>query len=734
MPLLVVLLFIIAAQLIARIDRGYIEHLLFREPAVKAGMMMGVYSTGLDADLADMDVIDPGRRLKMTILPSLLLVVPTAIGYIFTAVFPTLVWVWSFLTGVYVAALPFLIKIYLHFSGNTPQGSSMTIGEKLVLLLSSILSGVLLILTFKMGLTSAYVFRHIRFKYWVWWLFFALIFIVGLWSAYAVSRLGRRISKLFTSPHFEMKANEHSILYLRSFKDDLINVEVPVGMAEWDWNTGLRGVLWPKITFDEMVSNIASSTINDLIAVGRPGEILPRAGAVHAYYANDKWKESIRLTALRSGGIILTVGKTESLQWEISQLKKLNILSKCLFLIPPKGEKEVKARVQAAFKQLGVNQDEYDTLATAPVMALTGFQVNSDGSIHWYWSFGRDWSAYFYTISAFHTRLNLPSREETISLGTSQPDTSQKIPEPKLIVPNLQTTSNTQEEESTPESSFSAARLKAFRSVQAQNTNNLDTYQIQQEPMLRKTILSTTKIWSETLLGYWDDAAEEYAQKLQRFEKAHSSSGSSKAQNSHDVKTQCLVYLLYNQLVAEYHSQKDYTQDFLALANRLIDTLHIAPRYVWTSPMDTKKAIIVETQVYGYIANFAKYKLNDHAVEVDAYEKQVEIARRTQDRRILFTTEMNLYEALTDPHRQIGIAESMLQSAINLSDVPLQGKAHFCLALSLAKQNLDNTEWETEFHNAYECFHNCGEQENAKKALAYLEHYSKEQKLKISEL
>lgn len=145
--------------------------------------------------------------------------------------------------------------------------------------------------------------------------------------AYAIVRMGNRLVVAGTPDVFRRQADESCYLYLRSFNDDNISMQSPLN------DSGLRSLLWPRIGFEELLALLMNASVGRLITIGHPTERLPRVGAYRNYFNEDEWREGIRVTAERVRGIVLTVGATESLAWEVRHLKEwvccANVCSWC---------------------------------------------------------------------------------------------------------------------------------------------------------------------------------------------------------------------------------------------------------------------------------------------------------------------------------------------------------------------------------------------------------------------
>jgi hypothetical protein len=72
-----------------------------------------------------------------------------------------------------------------------------------------------------------------------------------------------------------------------------------------------------------------------VVAVGAPGDRLPPVGAVRGYFADDDWQNAVKHWMSGARFIIIVVGVTDWLRWEIETAMQGNHLSKLLFIFPP---------------------------------------------------------------------------------------------------------------------------------------------------------------------------------------------------------------------------------------------------------------------------------------------------------------------------------------------------------------------------------------------------------------
>ncbi|MET8544341.1 transferase [Kitasatospora sp. NPDC004799] len=121
------------------------------------------------------------------------------------------------------------------------------------------------------------------------------------------------------------------VLYLRSFDDDETAARVDDGA---DINLHSR---------EEQLA-AALGVVGPVIAVGRPGEPLPRLGAARFYLPLDDWQGTVGRLMDLSQLIVLRLGQGEGLRWEIERARATQPPDKLILLVPG-GRSELAARL-----------------------------------------------------------------------------------------------------------------------------------------------------------------------------------------------------------------------------------------------------------------------------------------------------------------------------------------------------------------------------------------------------
>jgi hypothetical protein len=137
-----------------------------------------------------------------------------------------------------------------------------------------------------------------------------------------------------------MSGHGDAILYLRSFHDDELSVpSVHSARRPFFELFGLRG----KDPFEEGVAwELASH--GALTAVGRPGSSTVSLGAARDLLTDDVWQATVIARMDTARYVVVAVGSTQGLAWELNALMSRGHLGKCIFLVPPGSTTEIESR------------------------------------------------------------------------------------------------------------------------------------------------------------------------------------------------------------------------------------------------------------------------------------------------------------------------------------------------------------------------------------------------------
>lgn len=129
------------------------------------------------------------------------------------------------------------------------------------------------------------------------------------------------------------------ILLLRSFEDDTTPLQQTREQNSW-----MHSVIMPTVwTLEETVEKVLGAR-GPVIAIGRPGEPVPPAGAAREYLANDEWQDRVRELIEQAKLVAVILGDTEGLRFEYQTLLDQGASPKLILLFPPRGPEELKSR------------------------------------------------------------------------------------------------------------------------------------------------------------------------------------------------------------------------------------------------------------------------------------------------------------------------------------------------------------------------------------------------------
>jgi hypothetical protein len=111
------------------------------------------------------------------------------------------------------------------------------------------------------------------------------------------------------------------VLYLRSFRDDKLGAHVFI-KTSFAWKTEEEQVVEALAVFGRCV------------AVGRPGEPLPELGATRLYFTDTEWMSQVRSLMLKARLVVLRIGGTDGLLWELQEAVRLLMPQNVVVLIP----------------------------------------------------------------------------------------------------------------------------------------------------------------------------------------------------------------------------------------------------------------------------------------------------------------------------------------------------------------------------------------------------------------
>jgi hypothetical protein len=183
-------------------------------------------------------------------------------------------------------------------------------------------------------------------------LFVPFIFVIPL-----LWRRGQRLEALDAN-----EALKHDprppILYLRSFQDDSELLGDSAGLflqvgsgAPSTKLEGARAQAFRRILQTgqgRLEESLAWDVrgIGPFVAIGAPTEALPQLGAARAYLSDNTWQSTVIRWVDLAGLIILAIGPTKWIRWELDTIVERDALSKLVILMPAGRPEDRAARWQ----------------------------------------------------------------------------------------------------------------------------------------------------------------------------------------------------------------------------------------------------------------------------------------------------------------------------------------------------------------------------------------------------
>ena len=159
------------------------------------------------------------------------------------------------------------------------------------------------------------------------------------------------------------------VMLLRSFQDDSLEVRASTTIDGFTEGIATEGYA----RFEETVAH-ALLTVGPVITLGQPGTVLQPLGAARDYYTDDQWQDAVENRAGQAALLLLVVGRSPALMWEIQNIRDHGRLAKTLFVFPPVPKAEFALRAQTLRAALGLSPDVLpDMMVSTPlVLHFTG--------------------------------------------------------------------------------------------------------------------------------------------------------------------------------------------------------------------------------------------------------------------------------------------------------------------------------------------------------------------------
>ena len=156
----------------------------------------------------------------------------------------------------------------------------------------------------------------------------ALMFLFPLWVLLPASpvldnllyRNALRRRRVTAAPAALLQERDQRppVLFLRSFSDD--ERQVKAEEIRFELEEAITAQLWHR---------------GPVIAIGRPGESLAPAGAARQYVGSEEWQGRVLQLIRESSMIVVLLGTTGGVKWELNQVFTLGHAEKLVAVVPP---------------------------------------------------------------------------------------------------------------------------------------------------------------------------------------------------------------------------------------------------------------------------------------------------------------------------------------------------------------------------------------------------------------
>ncbi|MFJ9871406.1 YncE family protein [Streptomyces sp. NPDC101165] len=191
-----------------------------------------------------------------------------------------------------------------------------------------------------------------------------IVVLIALVPFILVRRLGMRYLR-------QQVERDHRppTLMLRSFADDRRTLRA----RRLDRASVIERLCMRRFERFEEVAAAALAVHGPVQALSQVGEKLPPPlGAARRSFSMDDWKDGVRGLIAQSQLICVTVGRSESLLWEIRQIRAAGALGRTLFLLPPTRRSEQRLRLAVLGHALGIEWHVLDRArAGTEILAVT---------------------------------------------------------------------------------------------------------------------------------------------------------------------------------------------------------------------------------------------------------------------------------------------------------------------------------------------------------------------------
>ncbi|MDA3642488.1 hypothetical protein LZ318_21310 [Saccharopolyspora indica] len=240
----------------------------------------------------------------------------------------------------------------------------------------------------------------------------------GLW---AVLRGRRHLAPVLPSLR-ALAPDERIVLFLRSFSDDRGLARTPkLRLRHLLLRQFLVSVNEVRTEEQQIARGVAP--FGRMVALGQPGDRLPRTGAERAYTTDEQWQDEILAALDRADLVLLAAGPGRSLEWEVRQVVQRNAPGRLAVVI-------TRDRHQYQEFRSSVGHVFPKGLPEHPPEGVRGklFRSRYVRALIW---FEQDWTPHLELLNGRFPRIDVPAR--ALPRGLRPPSARQPAPRPKVV-------------------------------------------------------------------------------------------------------------------------------------------------------------------------------------------------------------------------------------------------------------------------------------------------------------
>ena len=158
----------------------------------------------------------------------------------------------------------------------------------------------------------------------------------------AVSQYWFKVARRIKTAPATLQPSEASVLYLRAFEEEQRPFAIGPRSALKQYTSQFsasapytRGDPTLKLTLEDYLEESITAQLGPFVGLGNPHDRLHPDGAVREYASDDIWQKRFLDLAQSATCIVVSVGGSVNLQWELEQIKQQGLTQKlCLFTSP----------------------------------------------------------------------------------------------------------------------------------------------------------------------------------------------------------------------------------------------------------------------------------------------------------------------------------------------------------------------------------------------------------------